>query len=41
MFVGRAVDQEDVKEEPNRGGRGVGVERNLPAEFRGDNTSQD
>ena len=41
MFVGRAVDQEDVEEEPDRGGRGVGVEWDLPTEFRGDNASED
>ena len=41
MVFWRAVDQEYVEEEPNRGGRGVGVEGNLPTEFRGDDSSQD
>ena len=41
MIVGRAVDQEYIKEEPDGGGRGVGIEGNLPTEFRGDDASKD
>ena len=41
MIVGRTVDQEYIKEEPDGGGRSVGVEGNLPTEFRGDDASQD